>query len=135
MEEWKVDFQGSCAWLITKQCHKQLCDNYRGDGGRRRIGSCSFFVFIIVGLFGVHASLPFHPSPTTTATTTTTTTVKLIVFQYDINTVVTGTIVTAAGIQMLTRSNKMIWAGSENGKHRNLEIRELYAEQRVMDVL
>jgi hypothetical protein len=132
-----VDFQGSCAWLITKQCHNQLCDNYGGDGGRRRIGTCSFFVFITVGLFGVHAALPFHPSLNTTATTTTTTTttVKLIVFQYDINTVVTGTIVIAAGIQMLTRSNKMIWARFENGKHRNLEIRELYAEQCVMDVL
>jgi hypothetical protein len=29
----------------------------------------------------------------------------------------------------------MIWAGFENGKHRKLEIRELNAEQRVMDVL
>jgi len=63
------------------------------------------FVLIIVALFGVHAALPFHLSLTTTTYTTTTNnnTVKLVVFQYDIN---TGTIVTAAGIQMPTRSYK-----------------------------
>jgi len=76
-----VDFQGSFAWLITKQCHNQLCDNYGCDRGRRRIGTCSFFVLIIVGLFGVHAVLPFHPSLTTVTYNTTTTTVKLIVFK------------------------------------------------------
>lgn len=99
-----MDFQGSFAW----QCHNQLCDNYGCVRGRRRIGTCIFFVLIIVGLFGVQAPLPFHPSLTTATytTITTTTTVKLIVFQYDTNTVVTGTISTAAGIQMPTRSYK-----------------------------
>jgi len=38
------------------------------------LGPVVFFVLIVVGLFGIHAPLPFHPFVTTT------TTVKLIVF-------------------------------------------------------
>jgi len=48
-------------------------DVIEGEGGLEPV---VFFVLIIVGLFGVHAPLPFHPSLTTA--TYTTTTVKLI---------------------------------------------------------
>ena len=95
MEEWKETFRavvhGSLQSSAIAICVTTL-DVMEGEGG---LGPVVFYIYIyiyiyiliIVSLFSAHVPLPFHPS-----LTTTTTTVKLIVFQYNINTVMTGTI-------------------------------------------